>query len=109
MNTKTLAIGLLTISALGFVSLPARGDQAVIQDSRQESVNTGVGNTSIQDTTQESNIRTRGRSGYYDDDSTGVVQKSDQYCNQYGEDNLCVQDTDQRSNIRQERRGRTRY
>ena len=113
MNTKTLTIGtkrivigLLAIASVGVVSLPVRADDAVIQQSVQEAINTGDGNTSVQNSSQESRIqrKSRGRYGDYDGDSTGVVQSNDQYCDQLGEDNLCVQNTDQRSNIRHQRR-----
>jgi hypothetical protein len=109
IGTKRLIVGLLAISALGVVSLPARADDAVIQDSVQETYNTGEGNTSIQNSNQESRIERRSRDEYgnYEDSSSGVVQKNAQYCDQYGADNLCAQNTDQRSNVRHERR--TRY
>jgi len=115
MNTQTFAIGtkrfmfgLLAISVLGIVSLPAKADEAVIQDSVQEAVQTGEGNTTILNSNQESQIKRRSRDSYFSDDegSTGVVQNADQYCDQLGEDNLCVQNSDQRSTIRQERRSR---
>jgi hypothetical protein len=101
METKRLIIGLLAISALGIVSLPARADDAVIQDSVQDSYNEGYGNTSIQNSAQRSQINRRSRDEYgnYDDSDTGVVQNNDQICTQYGEDNLCVQNTDQDSRI----------
>ena len=106
MGTKRLIIGLLAISALGVVSLSARaGDDAVIQNSVQETINTGDGNTSIQNSNQESRINRNSRNEYgnYDDSDTGVVQSNDQYCDQLGEDNLCVQNTDQRSSVRERR------
>ena len=113
MNTKTFAIGtkrimigLVAIATVGVVSLPVRADDAVIQESVQEAINTGDGNTSVQNSYQDSRIerKSRNRYGDYDDNSTGVVQRNDQYCDQLGEDNLCVQNTDQRSNIRHQRR-----
>ncbi len=112
MNTKTFTIvtkrfmiGLLTISALGVISVPTRADDAVIQDSTQETINTGEGNTSIQNSDQRSQIDRRSRDEYsnYDDSDAGVVQTNDQYCDQLGEDNLCAQNTDQRSEIRERR------
>ncbi|VEP15370.1 conserved hypothetical protein [Hyella patelloides LEGE 07179] len=104
IGTKRLIVGLLAISALGAIALPVRADEAIIQESRQESINTGEGNTSVQNSNQESRIR-NSRDGYrrYDDDSTGVVQTNDQFCDQLGEDNVCAQNTDQRTNIRQRR------
>ena len=107
IGTKRVILGLLTISALGIVGLPARADEAVIQQSIQESVNTGDGNTSIQNSYQESRINRRSRRGSrnYEEIDTGVVQKNEQVCDQLGGENLCIQNTDQRSRIRH-RRGR---
>ena len=107
IGTKRVILGLLTISALGIVSLPARADDGVIQQSIQESVNTGDGNTSIQNSYQESRINRRSRRGSrnYEEIDTGVVQKNEQVCDQLGVENLCIQNTDQRSRIRH-RRGR---
>lgn len=105
IGTKRLIIGLFAISALGVVSLPTRADDAIIQDSAQETINTGEGNTSIQNSNQESRINRSSRDEYgnYDKSDAGVVQSNDQYCDQLGEDNLCVQNTDQRSNVREHR------
>ena len=107
IGTKRIILSLLAISTLGFVALPARADDAVIQDSIQESINTGKGNTSIQNSYQESQIYRRNRRGgrNLEEIDTGVVQTNDQYCDQAGRNNLCVQNTDQRSRIRY-RRGR---
>ena len=103
-GTKRIVLGLLAISTVGMVALPVRADDAVVQTSVQESVNTGRGNRSIQNSSQESTIR-RSRRGWsnYDDVSTGVVQDNAQYCDQLGRNNLCAQNTDQRSNIRHHR------
>lgn len=110
MNTQTLAIGtkriiigLVTVATLGVISLPVRADDAVIQESVQEAINTGEGNTSVQNSYQDSRIERKSRNRY-DDNDTGVVQRNDQYCDQYGENNLCAQNTEQRSNIRHNRR-----
>ena len=107
MATKRVVLSLLAISTLGFVALPARADEGIIQDSIQESINTGKGNTSIQNSYQESRINRRNRRGgrNMEEIDTGVVQTNDQYCDQVGRNNLCVQNTDQRSRIRY-RRGR---
>lgn len=102
--TKRFMIGLVTVSALGMVAIPSRADDAVIQDSIQESVNTGRGNTSIQNSYQESRINRRIRRGRnYEEIDTGVVQTNDQFCDQLGRDNVCIQNTDQRSRIRHNR------
>lgn len=110
IGTKRFFFGLLTISALGVLVLPARADEAVIQDSVQEAIQTGEGNTTILNSTQESRINrnSRGRYSRQEQGSTGVVQRTGQYCDQAGFDNLCVQNSEQRSNIRQNRRGQNR-
>lgn len=104
-GTKKVILGLLAISALGLVALPSRADDAVIQESIQQSVNTGNGNTSIQNSFQESRINRRtGKGGRNNQEiNTGVVQRNDQFCDQLGEDNVCLQNTDQRSRIRRQR------
>ena len=104
-GTKKIILGLLAISALGLVDLPAKADEAIIQDSIQESINTGKGNTSIQNSYQESRINRQNRRGSrnLEEIDTGVVQTNDQYCDQVGRNNLCVQNTDQRSRIRYRR------
>ncbi len=101
MGTKRVVLSLLAISNLGLVALPARADNAIIQESLQESINTGKGNTSIQNSYQESQIRRdrRGR-GNGEVIDTGVVQRNDQYCDQAGRNNLCVQNSNQHNRIR---------
>ncbi|MFP3422331.1 hypothetical protein R0K19_23455, partial [Bacillus sp. SIMBA_161] len=65
LGTKGILLSLLTISAIGVTSLPARGDDAVVQDSYQETLQTGEGNVSVQESRQESrvdrNVEHRGR------------------------------------------------
>lgn len=101
--TKRIMIGLVTVATLGVISLPLRADDAVIQESVQEAINTGEDNTSVQNSYQDSRIERKSRNRYNDND-TGVVQRSDQYCDQYGANNLCAQNTEQRSNIRHNHR-----
>ncbi|MFB6275674.1 MAG: hypothetical protein ABEI32_05940 [Halothece sp.] len=98
-GTKTVLLGLLTVSALGAVSLPAKGDNAVIQESTQESVITGEGNVSGQSSYQRSSVEERSR-GHSEEADVGVVQSNRQYCDQYGARNVCAQSSDQRSDVR---------
>lgn len=109
-GTKTILLSLLTISALGAVSLPAKGDNAVIQESTQESVITGEGNVSGQSSYQRSNVQQRSR-GHSEDADVGVVQSNRQYCDQYGASNVCAQSSDQRSDVRSDnsRHNRSRH
>ncbi|OKH18995.1 hypothetical protein NIES593_21570 [Hydrococcus rivularis NIES-593] len=102
---KKLIFSLLTLTALGMVSLPAHadGDSAVIQDSRQTTTQTGVGNYSGQTTIQKNRVE---RSGYRNG-STGDVQTSDQLSDQYGVGNSSQQRVRQ-ENVRQERGSRHR-
>ncbi len=103
-GTKRVILGLVAISAFGIVASPVRADNAVIQESIQESINTGNGNTSIQNSSQRTRINRHSRRGNRRDKfSSGVVQTSDQYCNQLGDDNLCMQNNEQRTRVRYER------
>ena len=100
-GTKRVILGLVAISAFGIVASPARADNAVIQESIQESINTGNGNISIQNSSQKSRINHRGRRGNRREQvSSGVVQKSEQYCDQLGDENLCMQNNEQRTRVR---------
>ena len=118
-NGKQVVFTLLAISTIGLVASPAKADDAVIQESIQESVVTGNDNISIQNSNQRNqqfteyrNLSGYSRYGYhnYDDNSnTGIVQRSEQFCDQLGEYNTCVQDA-QQSNISHTRRiRRNRY
>ena len=80
---KKFTLALLALGAIGFVAVPARADEAYIQDARQTSIIDGYNNTSIQEATQvnKTHHNRRGRR------STGVVQTSDQYGEVYGEGN----------------------
>ena len=100
-GSKRLILGLLAISAFGMVASPARADNAVIQESIQESINTGNGNTSIQNSSQRTSIHRRNRTGKKRDQvDAGVVQKSEQYCDNLGDENLCMQNNEQRTRVR---------
>ena len=115
MNTQTFAnhskqilFALLATATIGAIASPAQADDALIQESIQESVVTGEDNVSVQNSNQSNHqytkYRERGRSRYdYGRDergegSTGIVQRSDQYCDQVGAANTCVQDAQQSNN-----------
>ena len=107
LHGKQTVFALLAVSTIGLMASPAKADDALIQESVQESVVTGRDNISIQNSNQShqqyTEYRDRGnynrhhRDNYNSDSSTGVVQRSDQYCDQVGEYNTCVQDAQQSS------------
>ncbi|MCC0177504.1 hypothetical protein I4641_10995 [Waterburya agarophytonicola K14] len=118
-HSKQLVFALLAVSTIGLFSVPAKADDALIQESIQESVVTGSDNVSVQNSNQRNQQYTEyrdnhGRYGrdnynYNDNGSTGIVQRSDQFCDQVGEYNTCVQDAQQSNNshTRRERRSRS--
>ena len=108
-NSKQVLFALLAVSTVGILAHPAQADDALIQESVQESVVTGRDNVSVQNSnqsnTQYTEYRDRSHYSYYDNGgneinsgSTGIVQRSDQYCDQVGEFNTCVQDAQQSNN-----------
>lgn len=100
--SKTV-LALIAVSTVG-LSLPVRADEALIQETVQESYTTGEGNVSVQSSSQQNRqYSEKGRHNYRDRDSVGIVQRSDQFCDQYGEGNVCVQDAQQRNTSRQRR------
>lgn len=110
-NSKQIIFALFAISNIG-MAVPVRADDALIQDSIQESVVTGKDNVSVQNSSQTNQqyreYRARSRYGhsyeqYSESGNTGIVQRSEQYCDQIGEYNTCVQDA-QQSNISNTRR-----
>ena len=115
-NSRQVFLALLAISTIGMVASPAKADDALIQESVQESVVTGADNVSVQNSSQTNQQYSeyRDRYGNYNYDrygkqgNTGIVQRSDQYCDQVGEYNTCVQDAQQvnSSHTRRVRRGR---
>ena len=124
MNTQTLTgnsrqifFALLAVSTIGMVASPAKADDAIIQESVQESIVTGADNVSVQNSNQTNRQYTeyRDRYGNYNTDqygergNTGIVQRSDQYCDQVGEYNTCVQDAQQVNNSHTRRVRRSRY
>ncbi|MBE9171024.1 hypothetical protein IQ238_27075 [Pleurocapsales cyanobacterium LEGE 06147] len=104
-KTNKVIFGLLAISTIGFSSLPVKADNAVIQETVQESYNTGKGNVSVQHSRQQNRQSSdyRDRYGYYENHNTGIVQRSQQYCDQFGEYNTCVQDAQQQNTIHNRR------
>ncbi|MEM6613757.1 MAG: hypothetical protein AAF652_16155 [Cyanobacteria bacterium P01_C01_bin.72] len=124
MNTQTFAdrsqqilFALLTVATVSTISSPAQADDALIQESIQESVVTGEDNISVQNSSQSNRQFTEyrdryGRYGYGRGDgessSTGIVQRSDQYCDQVGAANTCVQDAQQSNSSRTSRNRRVR-
>ena len=116
--SKQAVFTLLAISTVGLITTPAKADNALIQESVQESVVTGNDNVSVQNSHQRNQQSTEyrnygrhhGYDNYQDDSSTGIVQRSSQYCDQLGEYNTCVQDAQQSnsSHTRRERRS-SRY
>jgi hypothetical protein len=99
---KTLLFSLLAVSALAIVPSSAQADQAIIQETIQESYNTGKDNLSIQNSTQQNRQSSFSRDRWSGDDgnNTGIVQRTQQYCDQYGEYNTCVQDSQQLNTTR---------
>ncbi|MGF1540809.1 MAG: hypothetical protein ACFCU5_10230 [Pleurocapsa sp.] len=110
-NTNKVILAFLAISTIGLTTSPVKADDALIQESLQESVTTGSNNLSVQSSTQQSRQERDYRGGYgYGKDSgnTGIVQRSQQLCDQYGEYNTCIQDA-QQSNVSQTRQRRSHY
>ena len=113
-NSKQVIFTLLAVSTVGVLAHPASADDALIQESVQESVVTGRDNVSVQNSNQSNRqyteYRDRSRYSRYDrggnelgGGSTGIVQRSDQYCDQVGEFNTCVQDAQQSNNSKTRR------
>lgn len=112
-RSKQILFAFLATATLVAIASPAQADDALIQESIQESLVTGEDNVSVQNSNQTNNqyteSRQRGR-GYYgygerESGSTGIVQRSNQYCDQVGAANTCVQDA-QQSNSSTTRRSR---
>ena len=115
-QSKRIVFAFLTVSTVGILAYPAQADNAVIQESVQESVVTGQDNVSVQNSNQSNRQHTEyrdrySRSGYgkSEADSTGIVQRSDQYCDQVGEYNTCVQDASQSNHSTSRRSRRSRH
>ncbi len=112
-NSKQV-FAFLAIATLSLITSPAKADDAVIQESVQESVITGNDNVSVQNSNQRNRQVTESRthhSGYdnYQESNTGIVQRSDQFCDQLGEYNTCVQDAQQSNSTYTRRLRHSRY
>ena len=98
MLNKAFALGLLSIAALGVISLPAQADTAVIQEATQDLYIDGWDNDADQVSEQRSSHRSddadRSRS------SIGVVQDAYQGATVYGEDNDAYQENRQINRVR---------
>jgi hypothetical protein len=114
-NSKQVVFALLAIATLGLMTSPVKADDAVIQESIQESVITGNDNVSVQNSNQrnrqvtESRDYRSGYDNYQDQSNTGIVQRSDQFCDQLGEYNTCVQDAQQSNSTHTRRLRHSRY
>ena len=96
MNKQIFA--LLALSTVSLIALPAQADEALIQESFQQSVTTGSDNLSVQNSNQQNRQSSVERGDRYKTgktESVGIVQRSEQLCDQYGEFNTCVQNTKQ--------------
>jgi hypothetical protein len=102
---KALLFGLLAVSTLSIIPSSAQADEAIIQETIQESYNTGKDNLSIQNSSQQNRQSTtyRDRYGSVDSNNIGIVQRTQQYCDQYGEYNTCVQNSQQLNSTRTHR------
>lgn len=102
MLKRAYALGLLSLTSLGMISLPAFADTAVIQRTTQDLYIEGQRNTAVQDSQQininrQTNVRHR-------DANVGVVQDTYQGATVVGKDNAAYQGSTQ-ININDERRG----
>jgi|GEM_PF-4378492 len=86
-----ILLGLLSFTALGLASLPARAeynnDTAIIQDAVQESIITGDDTSTYQTTIQKNRVYQRGRVR----GDSATVQTSNQKCDVLGSRSLCDQ------------------
>ena len=118
-RSKQILCAALAVSSMSLAASPAKADDALIQESVQESIVTGSDNISVQNSQQSNqqysvyrDRRKYGRAGYdnyQDQSSTGIVQRSNQYCDQVGEYNSCIQDAQQSNTSYTRRERRSRY
>lgn len=101
MLKKTFALGLLSFAALGFVSVPAQADTAVVQTSTQDTYIEGAYNGSGQMSDQINIHRSKGKKR----GSTGVVQDVYQRTTVLGNDNRAIQ-SGRQVNVIERRNGR---
>ena len=106
-QVQKITLAAVAISTLSMTASPVKADEALIQETVQESYTTGVGNVSVQTSSQQNRqYRTElGRYFYGNQNDVGIVQRSQQLCDQYGEANACVQNSRQ-SNTSRHRRSR---
>lgn len=104
-QAKKIALVVLAFSTLGLAAVPARADEALIQETVQESYTTGNDNVSVQSSSQQNRqySSSRGRRVYGNRNDVGIVQRSQQLCDQLGDGNACVQNARQRNTNRQYR------
>ena len=96
---KNSVIGLLALSTIGLMSVPALADEANVQTSEQVSTQIGDRNTSTQRTNQSNYSSRRGRS-----ENVGNAQDSVQDSLQEGNDNQSEQTVNQHNSNRRSRR-----
>ena len=101
-------ITVLAFSTIGLAAIPAQADEALIQETVQESYTTGVDNVSVQSSSQQNRQYSSTRGRYRDRNNVGIVQRSQQLCDQLGDGNACVQDAQQRNTSRQHHTNRRR-
>lgn len=110
INIKTTVkaglVGLMAATSFGILSLPAKADE-INQDSVQTTRQEGVGNTSVQQSTQNADIdKSERRFGRRDAGSGRDVinQRNDQLTDQFGDGNTSVNQNTQDARIRSDRR-----
>jgi hypothetical protein len=96
---KISLIGLLALSTISLIAIPAFADQANVQTSGQVSTQVGDNNNSTQKTTQSNLDSRRGRT-----ENTGNAQDSSQDSFQRGNGNDSSQTTNQRNVVQHDRR-----
>ena len=96
---KNSVIGLLALSTIGLMSVPAFADEANVQTSEQVSTQIGDRNTSTQRTNQSNYSNRRGRS-----ENVGSAQDSYQDSFQEGNDSRSEQTVNQHNSNRRSRR-----
>lgn len=100
---KTGLVGLVAAAGFGLLTLPAKANE-INQDSVQTTVQDGVNNTAVNQSTQNAEIkdssRRVGRTGQSDRSERDVInQRSDQLNDQFGDDNTAVNQNTQDAKI----------
>ena len=96
---KNSVIGLLALSTIGLMSVPALADEANVQTSEQVTTQVGDRNSSTQRSNQSNYSSRRGRS-----ENVGSAQDSFQDSLQEGNDNQSEQNVNQHNSNRRSRR-----